>query len=84
MKYMPGNDTVGDAKKHYVVCIICIYAYEAGGGGVCCNGNFRAKIHVIFGQNYLICGQALDKTFEQETSSPPPPPAHETDPVRLW
>ena len=40
------------------------------------NGHFRAKkkIHIIFGQNHLIFGQAMDEIFGQLNPSPPPPP----------
>ena len=39
-----------------------------------------AKTHVIFGQNHLIFGQAMDKIFGQLTSAP----LNETGPVCLW
>ena len=46
---------------------------------------FASSLYVIFGQNHLIFGQALNKIFGQETSAPPPPPPKktETGPVRL-
>ena len=62
----------------------CAHRRTRGGGGgllqpppprIVQNGNFRSKIHVIFGQNQnLLFGQALDKIFGQKTSAPPPPP----------
>ena len=34
---------------------------------------YLGKKQVLFGQNYLIFGQALEKVFKQEDFSPPPP-----------
>ena len=36
------------------------------------NSPFRAKKQVIFGQNYLIFGQAFEKIFETVGAPPPP------------
>ena len=60
---------------------------RGGGGGLpppsnFSNSHFRAKKknHVIFGQNHLIFGQAMEKIFGQLTSAP----LNKTSPVRLY
>ena len=55
-----------------------------GGGGLqppwnFSNSHIRAKNQVIFGQNHLIFGQAMEEIFGQLTSAP----LNETGPVRL-
>ena len=58
---------------------------RGGGGGAgwaaapwnFANSHFRAKNHVIFGQNQLIFGQAMEKSIR--ATDPP----HENGPVRL-
>ena len=40
----------------------------------------QKKNHVIFGQNHLIFGQAMEKIFGQLTSAP----LNQIGPVRLW
>ena len=100
----PSRD--GSWTRDYATFVSCHLAHGArsahtigvrggGGGGfspprIFENFNFRAKIHIIFGQHHLIFGQALDKIFGQETSTSPPPPKKkkkrkkETGPVHLW
>ena len=43
------------------------------------NCHFGVKKQEIFGQNYLIFGQAMEKIFRQKTSAP----LNKTGPVRL-
>ena len=62
-----------------------VIGVRGGGGGlqppwIFSNSHFRAKKHVIFGQNHLIFGQAMEKIFGQLTSAP----LNDTGPVRLW
>ena len=57
-----------------------------GGAGAAAPWNFsnshiRVENQVIFGQNHLIFGQAMEKIFGQLTSAPPP--LNETGPVPL-
>ena len=63
----------------------CIGVRGGGGGGssppvICQIAIFGPKKHVIFGQNHLIFGQAMEKIFGQLKSAP----LNETGPVRLW
>ena len=59
-----------------------------GGGGGCSPPRIfkigiigpKTKSWVIFGQNHLIFGQAMEKIFGQLTSAP----LYQIGPVRLW
>ena len=73
-----------------VDCTVPVKRGGGGGGGGCSPPRnfqiaiFGQKNNVIFGQNHLIFGQAMDKIFGQLTSAPPPPFRNETGPVRLY
>ena len=89
MEWIQWNTKKYLTKSIMVATCTCMHrrTRRGGGGGLggcsppwnLSNSHIRAKNQVIFGQNHLIFGQAMEEIFGQLTSAP----LNETGPVRL-